>query len=44
MVNLKELVKNNKLIVDGTHNSLGAKVLNDYLETLNCKKHIYYLE
>ena len=37
---LKELVKNNKLLVDGSHNSLGAKVLNDYLESLSCNKHI----
>ena len=38
--NLKELVKNNKLLVDGSHNPLGAKVLNEYLESLNCNKHI----
>ncbi len=38
--NLKELVKNNKLLVDGSHNPLGAKVLNKYLESLNCNKHI----
>ena len=37
---LKKLVKNNKLIVDGSHNPLGAKVLNEYLESLNCNKHI----
>ena len=37
---LKNLVKNNKLIVDGSHNPLGAKVLNEYLESLNCNKHI----
>jgi len=37
---LKELVKNNKLFVDGSHNPLGAKVLNEYLESLNCNKHI----
>ena len=37
---LKDLVKNNKLLVDGSHNPLGAKVLNEYLESLNCKKHI----
>ena len=37
---LKELVKNNKLLVDGSHNPLGAKVLNEYLESLNCNKHI----
>ena len=38
--NLKELVKNNKLLVDGSHNPLGAKVLNEYLESLNCNIHI----
>ena len=37
---LKDLCKNNPLFVDGSHNPLGAKVLNDYLQTLNCKKHI----
>ena len=30
----------NQLFVDGSHNPLGAKVLNDYLQTLKCKKHI----
>ena len=38
--NLKNLVKNNKLFVDGSHNPLGAKVLNQYLKSLNCKKHV----
>ena len=37
---LKQLAKNNKLFVDGSHNPLGAKVLNEYLESLNCNKHI----
>ena len=37
---LKNLVKNNKLFVDGSHNPLGAKVLNQYLQNLNCNKHI----
>ena len=37
---LKYLVKNNRLLVDGSHNPLGAKVLNEYLESLNCNKHI----
>ena len=37
---LKNLVKDNKLLVDGSHNPLGAKVLNEYLESLNCNKHI----
>ena len=33
-------MKNNKLFVDGSHNPLGAKVLNQYLQSLDCKKHI----
>ncbi len=37
---LKNLCKNNKIFVDGSHNPLGSKVLNEYLETLNCNKHI----
>tara|TARA_B110000196_G_scaffold272693_1_gene248727 strand:- start:12 stop:1280 length:1269 start_codon:yes stop_codon:yes gene_type:complete len=37
---LKDLVKDNQLFVDGSHNPLGAKVLNQYLQSLNCKKHI----
>ena len=37
---LKNLCKNNKIFVDGSHNPLGAKVLNKYLESLNCKKHM----
>ena len=37
---LKELVKDHQLFVDGSHNPLGAKVLNEYLESLNCNKHI----
>ncbi len=37
---LKNLVKKNLLFVDGSHNPLGAKVLNKYLESLDCKKHI----
>ena len=37
---LKSFVKNNKLFVDGSHNPLGAKVLNQYLETLDCNKHV----
>ena len=38
--NLKQLVKNNKLIVDGSHNEDGARVLNEYLQSLNCEKHV----
>ena len=37
---LKDLVEENRLFVDGSHNPLGAKVLNNYLESLNCNKHI----
>ena len=37
---LKNLVKNNQLFVDGSHNPLGAKALNQYLQSLNCNKHI----
>ena len=37
---LKELVKNNKLIVDGSHNEDGARVLNEYLQSLDCNKHV----
>ena len=37
---LKELVRDNKLIVDGSHNEDGARVLNEYLQSLNCNKHV----
>ena len=37
---LKKLVKKNRLIVDGSHNEDGARVLNEYLQTLKCNKHI----
>jgi len=37
---LKNIVKKNKLIVDGSHNPLGAKVLADFLDTINSKKHL----
>ena len=37
---LKKLVKNNKLIVDGSHNEDGARVLNEYLQSLGCNKHV----
>ena len=30
---LKNLVKDNRLLLDGSHNPLGAKVLNNYLDT-----------
>ncbi len=37
---LKDLVKNNKLLVDGSHNEDGSRVLNQYLQSLNCNKHV----
>ena len=37
---LKKLVKNNKLIIDGSHNEDGARVLNEYLQSLDCNKHV----
>ena len=37
---LKDLTSNNLLFIDGSHNPLGAKVLNKYLQSLNCDKHI----
>jgi dihydrofolate synthase / folylpolyglutamate synthase len=37
---LKSLVKNNKLFIDGSHNPLGAKVLNQHIQSLNCRKHL----
>jgi len=37
---LKNLVKDNKLLIDSSHNPGGSKVLNDYLQTLDCKKHV----
>ena len=37
---LKDIIKNNRLIVDGSHNQHGSEVLNEYLKTLNCKKHV----
>ena len=37
---LKNLITNNKLFIDGAHNPLGAKALNQYLQSLSCRKHI----
>jgi len=37
---LKELVKDNRLIIDGSHNEDGSRVLNEYLHTLDCNKHV----
>ena len=37
---LKDIIKNNRLLLDGSHNEDGSRVLNEYLQTLNCKKHV----
>ncbi len=37
---LKNIAKKNKLLIDGAHNCLGAKVLSDYLDTIESNKHI----
>ena len=37
---LKNLVKKNKFLISGDHNEDGARVLNEYLQTLDCKKHV----
>ena len=37
---LKNLVRNNRLILDSSHNPGGSKVLNEYLQTLDCNKHV----
>ncbi len=37
---LKELVKNNTLLISGDHNPDGARVVNEYLQTLDCDKHL----
>ena len=37
---LKDLIKNNRLILDSSHNPGGSKVLNEYLKTLEYNKHI----
>ncbi len=36
---IKDLIKNNQLLLDGSHNADGARVLNEYLQTLDCNKH-----
>ncbi len=36
---MKDLIKNNRLLLDGSHNEDGARVLNEYLQTLDCNKH-----
>ena len=40
---LKELAPTNTLIVDGTHNPLGAEVTRKYLDTLDKNKNIYMI-
>ena len=37
---LKDLVKKNKIYIDGSHNPLGASVLSKHLSSLQCNKHI----
>ena len=37
---LKNLVKDNLFLISGDHNEDGARVLNQYLRSLDCKKHI----
>ena len=37
---LKDLVKKNKIYIDGSHNPLGASVLSKHLNSLPCNKHI----
>ena len=37
---LKNICKNNRLYLDGSHNPLGAKAINEYLNTQDCKKHL----
>ena len=36
---IKDLIKNNQVLLDGSHNEDGARVLNEYLQTLDCNKH-----
>ena len=38
--NLKNLVKDNLFLISGDHNEDGARVLNDFLQGLDCNKHI----
>ena len=37
---LKDLVKDNLFLISGDHNEDGARVLNEYLKSLDCRKHI----
>ena len=38
--NLKNLIKKNKLIIDGSHNPLGGKVLSKYFESIDNRIHL----
>ena len=38
--NLKNLVKDNLFLISGDHNEDGARVLNEYLQSLDCNKHL----
>ena len=37
---LKDIIKNNLFLISGDHNEDGARVLNEYLKSLDCDKHI----
>ena len=37
---LKNLAKDNSILISGDHNEDGARVLNEYLSSLNCNKHL----
>ena len=37
---LKDIIKENRIYIDGSHNVLGAKVLSDYLKTIQADKHV----
>ena len=37
---IKNLVKDNSILISGDHNEDGARVLNEYLCSLNCNKHL----
>jgi len=37
---LKNLVKDNLFLISGDHNEDGARVLNEYLKSLDCRKHV----
>ena len=37
---IKNLVKDNSVLISGDHNEDGARVLNEYLSSLNCNKHL----